>query len=161
MQVQTLQGFRLSPQQKHLWLLQHDSLAYRAQCAIQIEGTIDAKVLKQTLERIVDRHEILRTLFYRKPGIKIPIQVIADQGKISWNQVTIMGLNPRDQSDKIEQLLQEQRNVNFNFEQPSLLQLCLLTLAVDLHSLLITLPALYADSWTLKNLVKEIGKTYE
>ena len=161
MQVQTLQGFRLSPQQKHLWLLEQDSLAYRAQCAIQIEGNIDAKVLKQTLEQIVARHEILRTLFYRKPGIKIPIQVIADQGKISWNQVTIMGLNPRDKSDKIEQLLQEQRNVNFNFEQPSLLQSCLLTLAVDLHSLLITLPALYADSWTLKNLVKEIGKTYE
>src|SRR5436305_12537240 len=32
------QGFQLSPQQKRLWLLQQDSRAYRAQCAVLIEG---------------------------------------------------------------------------------------------------------------------------
>jgi non-ribosomal peptide synthetase component F len=37
----------------------------------------------------------------------------------------------------------------------------LLTLSDNQHILLITLPALCADSWTLKNLVKEISQTYQ
>jgi hypothetical protein len=49
MQTQTLEGFRLSPQQKRLWLLQQDSLAYRAQCAIQIKGKLNAEILKEAL----------------------------------------------------------------------------------------------------------------
>ncbi len=41
--MQTLQGFRLSPQQKHLWLLQQDSSASRASCAIRIEGNLNVQ----------------------------------------------------------------------------------------------------------------------
>ena len=37
------EGFRLSPQQKHLWLVQELGYcpAYRAQCAILIEGNLN------------------------------------------------------------------------------------------------------------------------
>ncbi|HEY9901851.1 MAG TPA: amino acid adenylation domain-containing protein, partial [Candidatus Sericytochromatia bacterium] len=167
MQTQTLEGFRLSPQQKRVWLLQQDSLAYRAQCAIGIEGKLNAEILKEALEQVVNRHDILRTAFHRQPGIKVPIQVIADRGTISWNQVNLSGLNQKEQSVKIEQLFQEQgclicRDVPAErlYEKKSLLHSSLLNLSDDQHILLITLPALCADSWTLKNLVQEISQSY-
>ena len=159
--MQTLQGFRLSPQQKHLWLLQQDSLVYRASCAIQIEGNLNVEALKSALKQIVDRHESLRTTFHRQPGIKIPIQVIADSGTLSWNQVNLKELNSQEQSAYIEQLFQEVGSFSFKPKPESILSSSLLTLSDNRHILLVTLPALCADSWTLKNLVKEISQTYE
>jgi hypothetical protein len=44
MQSQTLEGFRLSPQQKRLWFLQQDSVAYRVQAAIRIEGNVKVEI---------------------------------------------------------------------------------------------------------------------
>jgi len=159
--MQTLQGFRLSPQQKHLWLLQQDSLAYRVSCAIQIEGNPNEEALKIALKQIVDRHESLRTTFHRQPGIKIPIQVIAESGTLSWNQVNLKELNFQEQSAYIEQLFQETGCFSFKSKSKSILHSSLLTLSDNRHILLVTLPALCADSWTLKNLVKEISQTYE
>lgn len=159
--MQTLEGFRLSPQQKHLWLLQQDSLAYRASCAIQIEGNLNVEALKLTLNQIVNRHESLRTTFHRQPGIKIPIQVIAESGTLTWNQVNLKELDSQEQSAYIEQLFQEKAGFSFNSQPKSILSSSLFTLSGNRHILLVTLPALCADSWTLKNLLKEISQTYD
>ena len=158
--MQTLEGFRLSPQQKHLWLLQQDSLAYRAYCAIQVEGNLNVQALRSALNKIVNRHESLRTTFHRQPGIKIPIQVIAESGTLSWNQVNLKELNFQEQSAYIEQLFREAGNFHFKSKPESILHSSLLKLSDNRHILLITLPALCADSWMLKNLVKEISQTY-
>ena len=91
--MQTLEGFRLSPQQKHLWSLQQDSLAYRAYCAIRIEGNLNVQALKLAFNQIVNRQENLRTTFHRQPGIKIPIQVIVESGTLSCNQANLKELN--------------------------------------------------------------------
>src|SRR4028118_538988 len=159
--MQTLEGFRLSPQQKHLWLLQQGSLAYRASCAIRIEGNLNVQALKSALNQTVNRHESLRTTFHRQPGIKIPIQVIAESGTLSWNQVNLKELNFQEQSAYIEQLFQETGGFNFKSSPESILYSSLVTLSDNQYILLVTLPALCADSWTLRNLVKEISQTYE
>jgi hypothetical protein len=45
MQELSIEGFRLSPQQKRLWLLQQAgySQPYRVQCAVLIEGNLNTK----------------------------------------------------------------------------------------------------------------------
>jgi amino acid adenylation domain-containing protein/thioester reductase-like protein len=160
MQNQTLEGFRLSPQQKHLWSLQQDSVAYRAQCAILLQGDLKREILKQTLEKIVDRHEILRTIFHRRSGLKTPIQVISDRSNLSWQTFNLSDRTPQQQQNTIEELFQKERNSIFDWEKDSLLRLSLITISLQQHMLLITLPSLCADSWALKILVKEISQTY-
>jgi len=62
MKPENIEGFPLSRQQKRLWQLQQqDGQAYAAQSAIQIKGKLDRETLKQALQRIIERHEILRT----------------------------------------------------------------------------------------------------
>ena len=65
MQKEIVQGFRLSPQQRHLWLLQQGEQCspYRAQCAVLIEGALNVAIIKDALHKVVERHEILRTAF--------------------------------------------------------------------------------------------------
>jgi hypothetical protein len=50
MQNQTFEGFRLSPQQKHLWSLQQNSAADRAQCVLLLKGQLKIEILKEALE---------------------------------------------------------------------------------------------------------------
>jgi hypothetical protein len=52
MTKEMIEGFPLSPQQKHLWLVQQAGGASRfcAQCAILMEGDLDTALLKATLD---------------------------------------------------------------------------------------------------------------
>jgi hypothetical protein len=85
MQPQILEGVRISPLQKHLWLLQHadKQTPFRAQVAVLIEGKLDRDNLNLALKNVVNKHEILRTKFKCLPGMKIPVQVINDSD-INW-----------------------------------------------------------------------------
>ena len=72
----SLQGIRLSPQQKRLWLLQGTDVGFCAQATVLLTGPVDPAVLQEAVERVVARHEIFRTTFRREPGVKVPFQVI-------------------------------------------------------------------------------------
>src|SRR4051794_12851238 len=82
--MSAIEGFRLSPQQKRVWLLQQEDQdnIYRARCEIQVRGSVDLARLQAALERVVREHEILRTVFQRFHGLDIPLQVVRDDQSI-------------------------------------------------------------------------------
>jgi amino acid adenylation domain-containing protein len=157
-----IQGFQLSPQQKRLWLLQEDSDVYRANCAILIDGNLNVEGLKAALHQIVNRHEILRTRFHRTRGIKVPIQVIGDQGFLSIQEVDLSHENVNDeiQADSIQRLLPLVSQESLDDENDSLLQIALARLSSKQYLLFIELPSLCADAATLENLRRELSQTY-
>ena len=73
-----IEGFRLSPQQKHLWLLaqENPSSYYRTQGSFLLKGVLDKECLLKSLALTIERLEILRTAFYNLPEMTIPLQVI-------------------------------------------------------------------------------------
>ncbi|MEP6515218.1 non-ribosomal peptide synthetase family protein [Microcoleus vaginatus] len=158
--MQTINGFRLSPQQKYLWLLQQDSPAYRAQCAILLEGELQTEALKKALEKVSDRHEILRTSFQGRSGIKFPIQVIGDRSLISWHIVNLECFTAPEQAAKLPEIFQNEKRSVFNFEQNPIWRLSLIFLSANRHILLVSLPSLCADFRTIKNLIREISQCY-
>ena len=72
------QGFRLSPQQRRLLLLQQagGEAAWRARCEIRVEGDLEEERLWRAVEQVAARWEILRTVFPRLPGVALPVQEI-------------------------------------------------------------------------------------
>ncbi|MBW4575233.1 MAG: amino acid adenylation domain-containing protein [Aphanothece sp. CMT-3BRIN-NPC111] len=167
LQDKVIQGFRLSPQQKRLWLLHQESRGaaapcpYQVQGAILIEGNIKKEVLKVALQQVSDRHEILRTNFRRPLGVKTPVQVIADSSLLLWREINLSTFRPEQQLTQFESFLEKEKSLNGELEQTSLLRLCLFKLSAEKHILLVTLSALCADNWTLNNLVQEIGQSYD
>ena len=160
MQNHTNEGFRLSPPQRRLWSLQQCSLAYCAECAILLEGNLKPEVLKTALQQVINRHRILRTTFRRLNGMKNPVMVVANNSILSWRDINLSHWEPKELSNKIETLFQEARSQHFDLEQGSLLHASLLMLSLHKYILLINLPSLCADTWTLKNLVAEISYSY-
>ncbi|MDZ8136605.1 MAG: amino acid adenylation domain-containing protein [Nostoc sp. DedQUE04] len=160
MPTKTVSGFQLSPLQKRLWLLQQYNSTYCTQCAIFLEGNLNPEVLKAALQQVINRHGILRTSFRRLSGIKIPVMVIADSSVLVWHEINLSDCEPQEQEAKFEAIFQQQRRQNFDFEQDPLLSASLLTLSLHKYILIISLPSLCADTWTLKNLVAEISYSY-
>jgi amino acid adenylation domain-containing protein len=161
MQDEVLEAFHLSPQQKHLYILQQNSPAYRAQCAILIEGELDIDTLKKALQNIVNHHEILRTTFHSLPGMKFSAQVVADSSTPLWQEINLCDYPPQKQAAHIEQLFEEERRCPFDLNQGPLFRLLLLALSVKKYILLVSLPSLCADAWTLNSLVHEISRAYD
>ncbi len=166
MTTELLEGYRVSPQQKYLWLLQKDAYKYNesnpycTQLAIKIQDNIQENILKQTLEIIVNRHSILRTKIRQKTGIKIPIQVIEDQAKILWIYLGKIVKNSQIIEQKIEEIFLKHRESIGELYQEFLLQASLLTISEKEHFLILSMPSLYADNWSIDNIVKEINQTY-
>ncbi|MEH2238964.1 non-ribosomal peptide synthetase [Nostoc sp.] len=162
MQVESMEGFRLSPQQEHLWLLQQidQSWAYRSDCAILIAGNVDINNLELALQDVVNRHEILRTSFTCLSGMTIPVQVITDSKVILDNNDDLSNLNPQEQEAKIEARFQKNHQQVFDFEQGLILHTSLLTLSPEKHLLFISLPALCADTVSLNCLLRELTISY-
>src|SRR4051812_15668116 len=157
------QGFRLSPQQRSLWLLQenHPELSYRTIGAVLLEGELQARVLEKALYEMVQRHEILRTTFQRPQGIKTPFQVVSENSHPSWQAVDLSQLTPAQQDNRIEAFLAEERARRFDYERGPLLRVSLFKLSPHRRLLTVALPVLCADAASLNHFVTELSRNYE
>jgi amino acid adenylation domain-containing protein len=77
-------GFRLSPQQELLFSDDAEQSGFRAQLAVRVDG-LDPSRLREALVALVQRHEILRTVFVRAPGMQLPSQVILERLEPEWH----------------------------------------------------------------------------
>ena len=148
---QVIEGFRLSPQQTRLWLEKRDSAAYHAQCVISIVGPLNKEILKAALVEVINWHEVLRTTYRQLPGVKIPVQVIADPIRsYPMNEVDLRHLSEVDREARIKEIQQSERQRAFNLEEGPLLELHLITLSEQRHCLIADLPALFEEECGVK-----------
>ncbi|HEX7317497.1 MAG TPA: amino acid adenylation domain-containing protein [Pyrinomonadaceae bacterium] len=152
-----IEGYRLSPQQRHLWLLQQEGAPYLSQCVVRVAGELDRELLREALYRVIRRHEVLRTTFHRPPGIRFPVQSIGEDCQAQWR---VVELNGEGREAEIDRVLEEDGRRPFDFERGPLVRATLMNVSARSHLLLITLPALCADAASLRNLLGEIADAY-
>lgn len=159
MNTNTIQGFRLSPQQRRVWALQGGKAhtPFRAQCTVQVEGHLDLESLSTALEGVALKHEILRTRYEYFEGMTWPLQVIEQTAAVSIALYDLTALSSTAQDEEVERLFREMSQEPFAFRQGGLFRCRVVRLSEDTHRLLLSLPALNADVKTLEILVREIA----
>src|SRR5688572_9157190 len=160
MQPQTqVSGFRISPQQKRLWLLAQNSSAFCSGCELLLEGECHTALLQDALQKIINRHDALRTTFHQIPGVKVPFQVVARTGAASWQHIDLSAFDPLQQEAELSSLRQQAEH-RFELTLGPVVHASLIKLSHSKHILKITLPALCGDFGTLKNLTRELTNHY-
>src|ERR1700748_2492130 len=98
MSNQAVAGFRLSIQQDRIWS-QHvsEDVPLWSGCELVLEGPLDVAKLRGSIQAVVARHEILRTVFHRQTGIKVPFQVIQETADYGWRVEDLRSLGPEMQ----------------------------------------------------------------
>jgi amino acid adenylation domain-containing protein len=154
-----IQGFKLSPQQRRRWALSQEGEALHAQCALRLEGRLRMDRLRAAVQAVVDRHDILRTTFHRTPGIKVPVQVVAEQGSPAWRTADLSGVSVERVTEEVELLFDEEAG-RHDLEQGPVLRCVAAALPDGANALLLSLPAVCTDGWSLRNLASEVLRAY-
>ncbi len=169
MQTVGLQGSPLSFQQARFWSWQKNSAVSRTLCAVQIQGALERERFKRAVGCVIERHEILRTVFAPLPGMDVPIQVIRGTDLWSWSEINLERLEMPHRLSAIDDLFLHLRplalqadgdQIAFNLESGPLFSLWLFRYARERHIMLVSLPTLCADSSSMKLFIDELVRAY-
>jgi amino acid adenylation domain-containing protein/non-ribosomal peptide synthase protein (TIGR01720 family) len=162
-------GYPLSLQQKRIWQLQSteqdisELSPYWVKTLIHIREHLQLQRLQCAIEKVIDRHEILRTRFHSVAGLDLPLQGIDAYATLAHSTLSIQlsdlrHLPPSEQLRPIKTQF-EIRQYECRLDTSPLLHVELFQTSNG-DWLILRLPALCADTSTLKQLVGEISYAY-
>ncbi|WP_379989287.1 condensation domain-containing protein, partial [Dokdonella soli] len=151
----------LSFAQQRLWFLDQldeASQAYHIAMGLRLAGTLDRPALHRALDRLVARHETLRTTFTQVDGE--PRQCI---GREEDSRFVLVEHDVRDDPQAhrtIERLVAEEAQTSFDLEAGPLIRGRLIQQGDEEHTLLITQHHIVSDGWSMGVLVNELSALY-
>ncbi|MFY7822553.1 MAG: aeruginoside biosynthesis non-ribosomal peptide synthetase AerB [Planktothrix agardhii] len=148
----------LSFAQQRMWFLyQMDSQnpAYNECPAIRLTGNLNIDILEQSLNAIIQRHEILRTTFPMVEGK--PIQKIAPSLKVNLLIVELKDLP----IEKVEEIVAQELQKPFDLTQSPLLRFTLFDLGYEDYILVPVIHHIIIDGWSKGILFKELSSFYQ
>ncbi|AOM39426.1 non-ribosomal peptide synthetase [Xenorhabdus hominickii] len=157
------QPIPLALAQQRLWFLAQldpaSSLAYHTVVVLRLNGHLDLNAFTTALDRLVARHEILRTHFILID--EHPCQQIApaDCG-FALNYQDLRSLTATEQQYRLTGLMEHDRSTPFDFAHNPLIRGQLLQLADEEHILLFTQHHIISDGWSSRILFRELGAFY-
>lgn len=154
-------GFEMAAVQKRIWLLQQRyRRSFTAGVCLQVKGAVDKELLFSSLCSITDRHGIFRAEFkFIDTTLAYPFQVEAGTNLYpSFEYIDLSGKNREEQ----EQIIRCTWNTQFEgtASQTGFLNAILVKQDEVLYTLIITAPALSADSHSLMNVTEELFQLY-
>ncbi|HEX2081374.1 MAG TPA: amino acid adenylation domain-containing protein, partial [Longimicrobium sp.] len=152
--------------QERLWFLHQmepDSPAYNISSAWRLSGPLDARGLARALERLVERHEALRTTLAVRDGA--PVQVIAPPaaGAAAGTGLDVTDLCDLPADERLAtagRLAEAEAHRPFDLERGPLFRPRLLRLAADDHVLVLTLHHAVGDGWSMGVLYRDLSALY-
>lgn len=133
--------------------------AYNECSAIRMVGPLDVRVLEQSLNEIVCRHEALRTMFPTVDGETV--QVIAPARAVGLPVVDLSKLAKHARDAEVQRLSDEQTNYSFDLARGPLLRMNLLRLADEESILLVGAHHIVVDGWSLDIFRRELVELYK
>jgi amino acid adenylation domain-containing protein len=157
------QPLPLSLAQQRLWFLdQFDraaSVAFHMPAALRLLGKLDIAALQATLDRLVARHESLRTHFVAREGVPHQEMAAPDCGfALSQHDLSALTGDERDATVAAQAI--EEAQAGFDLAQGPLIRGRLLRLDAQEHVLLITQHHIVSDGWSLSILVRDVAALY-
>jgi amino acid adenylation domain-containing protein len=151
----------LSFAQQRLWFLaqlEGVSEAYHMEYSLRLRGGLQVATLRRALDRIVERHEALRTTFVMVDGE--PLQRIAPVGESRFHLVEQDLRKRHDVEDELDRLIVQESREAFDLEAGPLIRGRLIRHGQDEHTLLLTMHHIVSDEWSMGVLIGELNTLY-
>jgi amino acid adenylation domain-containing protein len=152
----------LSFAQRRLWFLDQfasGSPAYNIPAAFRLEGQLDVQALERSLNNIVARHDILRTIFATVESR--PVQIVLPSLSLEMPAVDLCAFDRAEREGETLKLMSEESLRPFDLIRGPLLRVCLLRLRAEEHIMLLTMHHIIADGWSLSIFLRELTAFYE
>ncbi|MFI8304175.1 amino acid adenylation domain-containing protein [Streptomyces sp. NPDC085927] len=139
--------------QARLWFLDQieGGATYTIPLTVRLRGTLDPTALRAALADVLERHEVLRTVF---PVVRdMPVQHVLDRADVPWTTEDIT-------EDSLDPRVRELASVAFDLAREIPLRAHLLRLANDDHLLLVVLHHIAGDGWSTAPLLRDLAAAY-
>jgi amino acid adenylation domain-containing protein len=160
--VDRSQPLPLSWAQQRLWFLDQldhaAGAAYHIPVGLRLQGQLNLEALQATFDRIIARHEILRTRFLSDDGQAI--QVVDEEMHFNLREQDLSGLSAQEQQTAVQRLSESEVHQPFDLTSGPLIRGQLLHLAEEEHILLITQHHIITDGWSINVMVAEVAALY-
>ena len=151
----------LSFSQQQLWVIDQvngGSAHYNMPFALRLRGELDRDALRSSLEKIVERHAVLRTVFARTQSG--PVQVIQPAEPLDFPVLDLTALTGAAQDEAVAAQMSAEASRAFDLTRDWLLRVRLLVLGEHDHVLLLTMHHIAADGWSIGVLASEFVALY-
>ncbi|MEK5408520.1 amino acid adenylation domain-containing protein [Paenibacillus sp. FSL W8-0439] len=155
--------YDLSPMQKGiLFHTSHasESAAYFQQFVLDVSGSIEVRLFEESLNLLIERHEVLRTQFLYRKHTR-PLQVVMRQRRSPISYQDITHYSEDEQNHWIESLQIKDRKRNFDLENDVLLRISIVQTSEQSYKLIFSYHHIILDGWGMAALSEELFKIYD
>ncbi|KVG45651.1 non-ribosomal peptide synthetase [Burkholderia sp. MSMB0265] len=148
--------------QQRLWMLERIESAsgqYNMPVALHLDGDLNVGALERTLDTLLERHEVLRTV-YGTDDDGDCVQIVRRASAVELAHIDLSDEAEDARVARAEQLAREEAAAPFDLSTDRMLRATLLRLAPRTHVLLVTLHHIASDGWSMGVLTREIGELY-
>ncbi len=148
----TITGFRLAPSQAEMWRRQADGRRFVSIASASVRGDLDVERLVSALAAVSARHDILRAVFRKLPGMEMPLHVIEQILPPRLEQLDWHGVDSSSLAASITA-----RPWEFDGREGPLWRASLARINGREHLLFLSASSLIADAQSLRNIVGELA----
>ena len=126
--------------------------------AFRLSGPLDVYCLERSLNAVIGRHEVLRTIIENVEGK--PLQIVAE----APFKLVLHDLSLRPEAEReaeASRLLAQEAQRPFNLARDLMLRATLVKLGNEEHILLVVLHHIASDGWSMGILIRELSHFYE
>ncbi|WP_331876217.1 amino acid adenylation domain-containing protein, partial [Longimicrobium sp.] len=152
----------LSFAQQRLWFVEqlgNLGSTYHVPLRQRLRGELDGAALARALDRIVARHEALRTVFAEVDGV--PEQRIPHAGETHFRLVEHDLRDHPQAGAELQRLMMEESGAPFDLARGPLIRGRLARLAEYDYVLLVTMHHIVSDGWSMGVFTRELGALYD
>src|SRR5258708_2379240 len=151
-----LQGFRLSPQQEHVWRLSCPRNIVPRVCAqVRVPDDVSLTLLLEAIVDVMRGYEVLRTALQQLPGMSVPLQVIRDDPRPEFRMLDLTHMSSDASGVYLASIQKRLCAAPLDYERgPVLTAIC--TCLHDQRVITLSLPTLFCDHRSMELLVREI-----
>ncbi|TYR63265.1 non-ribosomal peptide synthetase [Streptomyces parvus] len=132
---------------------------YVEQIHWRLDGPLDTDRMRDAWQRILDRHQVLRTAIWN-PASGQALQLVHGAVAVPFHEHDLTGDPEQEQQRLIQDLLDEDRRRGFDFSAAPLLRLQLVRTADDTHHLLWSFHHMLLDGWSVNTVLAEVFGVY-
>jgi Condensation domain len=134
------------------------SAVYNVPLALNIQGRLNSEALKNSIDLIISRHEVLRSLFLFEHGE--PAVVVGPQRRSDLSFVDLSALSPSEKALAIQERSQAEARRPFQLAKDLMLRAALFRLSDTEHVLVLTMHHIASDGWSVGVLLRELSQAY-
>ncbi len=153
--------YPMSFAQERLWFLHQlnpKSAFYNMPAMVKISGNLNLEILQNSIEKVIERHEILRSIYKFDGG---PKQEILKNIKLKIKTVEIEKLHGVDEKDKIDNYAINEGSKPFDISRELPIRVSIIRVSPDENILFVTFHHIVADGWSLAVFVNEVISIYK